>query len=274
VSSIGLPGHGVRPTKRCLEADLLVALPHVGIRLEDLDHGCVAAAQALPERHAANACERVAALTDRVWFKVKTSNHRGAATRLERGVVADADDDGTYHGQWWLGAAGYRKGDSAQDDFYDQLQADCERRKREANDAGANLKDSATTEHLLPSDWDARRLRAELGEHLRVAMKHHVREMAQLSLTSGNMITFEVNEYEVRVLIRADAGETYLAVGTRGISDARFFALLLDSFRPMIAPEDWLPEPSEAAIGIVPQDDEIVFSALLSPEAAGTLMDA
>ena len=39
-------------------------------------------AQAVPEQRDAGGAERVVALTDRVWFKVKTSDHRAAVTEL------------------------------------------------------------------------------------------------------------------------------------------------------------------------------------------------
>lgn len=176
-------------------------------------------------------------------------------------------------GQWWLGAAGTRRGDSSQTDFYDALQADCERRKRQANSGGANIKTSTLSDHLLPESWDARRLTAETAEHVRSTMRHHVREMAALSVTSGKIISFTVNEYEVKVLLRGDGGETYLAVGTRGVGDVRFFAMLLDCFRPLIDPKDWLPEPDPDHMGIVPDEDEMVWSALIAPEQAAELFD-
>lgn len=72
---------GVCPTKRCL-GDLGVDLPDLGVRLEEIDHPVIASAQAVPEQRDAGGAERVVALTDRVWFKVKTSDHRAAVTEL------------------------------------------------------------------------------------------------------------------------------------------------------------------------------------------------
>lgn len=270
----GVPGAGVRPTKRCLVEDLGEDVPHLRQRLEDVAHDCLEAAQALPQQYEAQGCERVRALTDRVWFKVKTSNHRGAATRLERALVpSNEEHEHPGLGQWWLGAAGLRKGDSNQDDFYDVLQADCERRKKVANQGGANHMSSAITGHLLPEEWDRKRLTAETAEHVRAAMKHHVREMARLSIMNGKIISFVVGEYEVKVLIRMEGGETYLAVATKGVSDERFFAMLLSAFQPLIDPLDWMPEPTSEGLAIVPKDDEMLWSAVLDPEQAASLLD-
>lgn len=72
---------GVRPTKRCL-GDLGVELPDLGVRLEEIDQPVIVSAQAVPEQRDAGGAERVVALTDRVWFKVKTSDHRAAMTEL------------------------------------------------------------------------------------------------------------------------------------------------------------------------------------------------
>lgn len=74
---------GVRPTKRCL-GDLGVELPDLGVRLEESDQPVIVNAQAVPEQRDAGGAERVVALTDRVWFKVKTSDYRAAVTAPRR----------------------------------------------------------------------------------------------------------------------------------------------------------------------------------------------
>jgi hypothetical protein len=72
---------GVRPTKRCL-GDLGAELPDLGTLLEEIVHPVVANAQGLPEQRDAGGAERVVALADRVWFKVKTREHRAVVTEL------------------------------------------------------------------------------------------------------------------------------------------------------------------------------------------------
>lgn len=59
---------GVRPTKRCL-GDLGVELPDLEVRLEEIDDPVIVSAQTVPEQRDAGGAERIAALTDRVWFK-------------------------------------------------------------------------------------------------------------------------------------------------------------------------------------------------------------
>lgn len=68
----------VRPTLRAL-ADLGLSLPPLDAELHLLDDVLVQKAQTLPAEVAAGGAERVRALTDRVWFKVKTADLRGAA---------------------------------------------------------------------------------------------------------------------------------------------------------------------------------------------------
>src|SRR5262245_39510554 len=111
----------VRPTRSCL-GDLALAVPLISEPLHTVDHDIVEEAQRLPERHAAGGIERILSLKDRVWFKVKTSRWRGAATRLQEADRADASTL-VRLAPWWLGAAGYRReGDPT--DFYSALKAE------------------------------------------------------------------------------------------------------------------------------------------------------
>jgi len=73
----------------------------------------VVKAQRLPEQVAAGGAERILSLDDLVWFKVKTEAWRGAACRAPLKGTALPPDVGL----WWLGAAGTRRADSAQEDF-------------------------------------------------------------------------------------------------------------------------------------------------------------
>jgi hypothetical protein len=79
---------GVRPTKRCL-GDLGAEAPDLGVPLEEIDHPIVVDAQSVPEQRDAGGAERIVALTDRVWFKVKTSEHRAAVTELRGEELPD-----------------------------------------------------------------------------------------------------------------------------------------------------------------------------------------
>ncbi|WP_211249247.1 hypothetical protein [Nocardioides aequoreus] len=89
----------VRPTKRCID-DLGVDLPDLGLPLNEIAHSVIASAQSLPEQRDAGGAERVVSLSDRVWFKVKTSDHRAAATELGSGEVPDWTPP--TRGAWWI----------------------------------------------------------------------------------------------------------------------------------------------------------------------------
>ena len=71
----------VRPTRRCLD-DLGLEFPPLSQPLPGLGHPLVNRAQRIPAEVSAGGAERIRALSDRVWFKCKTSVYRGAVTRL------------------------------------------------------------------------------------------------------------------------------------------------------------------------------------------------
>jgi hypothetical protein len=246
----------VRPTRRALE-QLCLPLPDLGVRLSDLDHPLVAKAQALPDEVAACAGERIQSLTDLRWFKVKTGPWRGAARKVAAEVGASVlpalEDSGQW---WWLGAAGCRQDDSPQHDFYEVLRQDAHR-------SGPN---SCSTTHLLPTDWDARRLVAEAAVLAKTLIQKAVRVAARESLRNSSAMTFQVGDSEVRVRIRVHRdGQAYLALGATNITDAGFFAVLFTSFAG-VATGDWLPEPG-SVVDIAPEPGEIVWSTILTPEA-------
>jgi len=114
--------NGVRPTRRCL-ADLNVQLLDLGTPLEEIDHPVLAVAQTLPERRNAGGAQRILALGDRVWFKVKTGNQRAVVTELTDEERPTEWPSGI--GAWWIGAAGRRQADSPQRDFYESIERGC-----------------------------------------------------------------------------------------------------------------------------------------------------
>jgi hypothetical protein len=116
---------GVRPTKRCLE-DLGLKFPPVNQPLHTIDHPLINKAQHLPAEASAGGAERIKALTDRVWFKVKVANLRGAATHLTPSDTTEAEILAAADSWWWLGAAGGRKEDSSTD-FYKSIEAEAAR---------------------------------------------------------------------------------------------------------------------------------------------------
>jgi len=248
---------GVRPTKRCL-GDLHVDLPDLGDRLEEIDRPVIVSAQVVPEQRDAGGAERVVALTDRVWFKVKTSDHRAAVTELRGTDLPEWVPPS--RGGWWIGAAGRRQADSAQRDFYATLQREC------------TVGKTVSSDHLLPADWDWKRLAAEQAVAWRREMKSIVVRLVARSLRNGHLAVAEFRNHQIKALVRAENGhEAYLAIIAEGVQDPQMFALLLDCV-PGVAPDDWQPEPSPLA-KMNPGSGEIIWSTLFPSEVANAILD-
>jgi len=247
----------VRPTKRCI-GDLEVDIPDLGEPLSKISHPVINSAQALPEQRDAGGAERVVSLRDRVWFKVKTSDHRATATELRAGEVPEWTPRSK--GAWWIGAAGRRQDDSPQRDFYAALKRECTSGKR------------VSTDHLLPAEWDWKRLSAEQAVAWRREMKRLVVELIAMSLKTGHLAVAEFQNHRIMALVRAANGhEAYLAIIAEGVPDPNIIGLLLDCV-PGVQPDDWQPEPSSVA-GMNPGPGEIIWSTLFPPDAAGAILD-
>lgn len=248
---------GVRPTRRCL-VDLGADLPDLGTLLSEIGDPVIAAAQSVPEQRDAGGVERILSLTDRVWFKVKTTDRRAAVTELRSGEMPDPMPPNL--GAWWIGAAGRRQSDSPQHDFYATLQRECTSGK------------TVSTAHLLPGDWDWKRLNAEQAVAWRREMKRLVIRLIAMSLTTGHVAVAEFRAHRIKALVRAANGhEAYLAITAEGVPDARIFALLLDCV-PGVTPDDWLPEPSPLA-EMNPGPGEITWSTLFPSNVASAILD-
>lgn len=247
----------VRPTRRCL-GDRGVELPDLGVRLEEIDDPIIASAQTVPEQRDAGGAERIVAITDRVWFKVKTSDHRAAVTELRRTDLPDWVNES--RGAWWIGAAGRRQTDSPQRDFYATLQRECK--------TGTTV----SSDHLLPVDWDWKRFAAEQAVAWRRDMKRIVIHLIAMSLKSSHLTVAEFRNHRIKALVRAaNEHEAYLAIIAEGVPDPQMFVLLLDCV-PGVAPEDWQPEPSPVA-EIKSGSGEIVWSTLFPPEVANAILE-
>ena len=248
---------GVRPAKRCV-GDLAAELPDLGVRLEELDDPVIVSAQIVPEQRDAGGVERVVALTDRVWFKVKTSDRRAVVTEVRGTDLPDWVRPS--RGAWWIGAAGRRQADSAQRDFYATLQRECTTGK------------TVSSDHLLPAEWDWNRLAAEQAVAWRREMKSMVIRLVAMSLKSGQLAVAEFRSHRIKALVRAENGhEAYLAIIAEGVPDPQMFALLLDCV-PGVASEDWQPEPSPLA-EMNPGSGEIIWSTLFPSEIASEILD-
>lgn len=252
--------NSVRPTKRCLD-NLGLNFPPLEVALHALPQVLVAKAQQVPAEVVAGSAERIRAIKDRVWFKVKINAYRGAVTELER----SAD-----HGQeiveanawWWIGAAGIRRDDSG-GDFYRLLTAEVER-------AGLG---SGTTKssHLLPAEIDIRRLKAETAVQFTLAIRRTVRRAIALSLRRGKIYCATSGRHRIMALVRAKDGDAYLAVAAEGFIDPKLLAVILGSV-PHVAAGDWLPEP-EGVFGMTPAPGQIVYSTIISAASQAAIMD-
>lgn len=265
-------GEQVRPTKLCLDA-MGVAPPTIDQSLADIDAGPLASAQTLPEKFEAGAAQRIRSLRDRVWFKVKTGRWRGAATRLTDSDLAreasDADEQGiepdiTSAHRWWLGAAGWRE-DGSPTDFYSDVSGDARCPRTPSKPDGVD------TDRLLPHDWDRRRLRAELAFSERDVYRRVMILAAARSLRTGKIITAGFDRFDMGVVVRADRGEQFVAFIARNVFDPKRLAVMLDSL-PGVDHDDWQPEPGGIA-GIEPAPGQIIWSAVLTPEAADHILE-
>lgn len=247
----------VGPTRRAL-SDLNVSMPPLTVELESIDEPLVRKAQQVPDEVEAGGAERVLALDDRVWFKVKTSDERGVAAELPSATDAEVPSSG-----WWLAAAGHRKADTPKQDFYDRI---AEEATRHGKGSG-----KVSTDHLLPTEFDYRRWKAELATLSIESIHRVVREVIARSALDGKLRTAGVPGYTIGALIRRIDGDSYLAVCAEGYYDANMVAVILRSV-PDVNAEDWLAEPGEV-LGIKPDLGQIVFSTILPPRSLARLID-
>jgi hypothetical protein len=247
----------VRPTLRALR-DLGLVFPPLDQALEQLDQPLVRKAQDLPEEVGAGGAERVLSLNDRVWFKVKTNDERGAAGDLDSPEAYEVPLRG-----WWLVAAGRRQQDTPNKDFYARLTAEC---LREGKGTGG-----VSTDGLLPDDIDYRRWSAESTALAVTAMRRLVRQAVVRSAHDGKLWTVTVMHHVIGALVRNTDGESYLAITAEGYYDHKLVAVLLDAI-PGVPKDDWGVEPGPV-LGIAPSEGQIVFSTMLPPGTLCSLLD-
>jgi hypothetical protein len=249
----------VRPTKRCLD-DLGLSFPALKQSLSELAHPLIQRAQRIPEEVDAAGVERVRALADRIWLKVKISDYRGAVTRLttseseSRGLPSEA--------AWWVGAAGVRRAGS-RSDFYSQLARDA---TRQGKGTGA-----PSTTHLLPQTIDCERFVAETAVRTVEAIREVVLTLIVKSLQDGRPYVAELRGHRVTAMVRASEGsEAYLAVSAEGFPRAEIIATILDAV-PGIDEGDWQPEPGGVA-GITPDQGQIIWSTIIPPSVQADIL--
>ncbi len=247
----------MRPTLRALR-DLGLGFPRLDQALDQFDQPLIRKAQDLPEEVGAGGAERVLSLTDRVWFKVKTHDERGAAGDLDSPDAYEVPARG-----WWLVAAGRRQQDTPSKDFYARLTAECQ---REGKGTGG-----VSTDGLLPGETDYRRWSAESTALAVTAMKRLVRQAVVRSAHDGKLWTVTVGHHVIGALVRSTDGESYLAITAEGYYDHKLVAVLLDAI-PGVPKDDWGVEPGPV-LGIAPSEGQIVFSTMLPPETLCSLLE-
>lgn len=249
----------VRPTKRCLD-DLGLTFPDLAKPVPELDHPLIQHAQGIPATVAAGGAEPVRSLSDRLWFKCKTSDLRGIVTRLTPAECQAHDLPREV--PWWIGAARVRRADSA-GDFYKLIEAEA---IREGKGTGR-----PATDHLLPQEVDRERLEAETAALLVQGLRNLVLALIVKSLQDGRPYMAELSRHRVTAVVRAsDASEAYLAVSAEGFFDPRVIAIILDAV-PGIDKDDWLPEPG-GAVGIDPTPGQIIWSTIISPAVQADIL--
>lgn len=251
----------VRPTMRCLR-DLGLRFPPLDEPLWRIQDPLIAHMQKIPGEVEAGGAEPIRSLSDRRWWKCKTSGLRGIVTQLTRAELTDLGIP--EQASWWGGAAGVRRDDSASD-FYRQIQAEAGRHGRGTG--------RPSTSHLLPQRVDTDRLEAETAALAIEATRAMILSLVARSLLDGRAYTAILSGHTVTAIVRAEeGGEAYLAITAEGFIQPRIIALFLSAV-PGISESDWQPEPGGVS-GITPKDGQIIWSTLISPDVQALILEA
>jgi hypothetical protein len=254
----------VRPTQRALR-DLALTFPPLDVELHSLDNALIQKSQAVTSEVAAGGAERVLALKDRVWFRVKTTDLRGVAGEVETapefgpGTSADLPASA-----WWLTAAGHRQDDTKNRDFYANLEAECRRAAKGSSAAVCSA-------HLVPTHLDCRRWELEKASLVVVTLQRKVREAIARAAQTGNMWIATIGTFQLGALVKQVDGETYLAITADGFWDSKVLAILLNAV-PDTSGDDWQIEPSDV-MGITPREGQIIYSTMIPPESLSQILD-
>ncbi|HEX6519132.1 MAG TPA: hypothetical protein VF070_03845 [Streptosporangiaceae bacterium] len=247
----------VRPTLRCLREDLGQAIPHVDIPLDEIGHPLlVKAAGQLGDGEAPH--ERIAAIDDRVLFKVKVQRWRGA-------VWVDGEDDP------WLVAAGRRE-DGSPDDFYASLAARAKAARSKYNAVNSPPLTTATyTGDLMPGREDDLRWRAESAVRNERRLRATVRPLLRQSLLDGREHAAMLDGAALGIQVLADQGySTYVAVRIIGSVPRRLVATIL-SLIPGCQLDAWLSDYAMPERAVAPEEQ--IWSNMMDPKAAAELLE-
>ena len=217
--------------------------------------------QKTPDEVRANGAEPIRSLSDRLWWKCKTSDLRAIVTKLTPAELADLGVPEL--AAWWGGAAGVRRDDSASD-FYRQLQAEARRYGRGTG--------KPSTGHLLPQQVDADRLEAETAALAVEATRTIVLGLIARSLMDGKAYAAILSGHIITALVRAEkGGEAYLAIAAEGFVQPRMIALILSAV-PGISESDWQAEPGGVS-DIKPKEGQIIWSTMIPPYIQARILE-
>jgi hypothetical protein len=217
--------------------------------------------QQTPDEVRAGGAEPIRSLSDRIWWKCKTSDQRAIVTKLPLAELAALDVPEP--AAWWGGAAGVRRDDSAPD-FYRQLQAEALRHGRGTG--------KPSTSHLLPQQVDADRLKAETATLAVEATRAMVLGLVARSLLDGKAYAAILSEHIITALVRAnDGGEAYLAIAAEGFIQPRMIALILSAV-PGISESDRQAEPGGVS-DIKPKEGQIIWSTMIPPDTQAHILE-
>lgn len=250
----------VRPTIRFLR-DLGLSFPRLEEPLWRVPHPLVAHMQQTPDEVRAGGAEPIRSLSDRLWWKCKTSDLRAVVTRLTSAELAALSLPEP--AAWWGGAAGTRRDDSASD-FYRQIRAEALRHGRGTG--------KPSTSHLLPQQVDADRFTAETVALAVEATRAMVLGLVARSLLDGRAYMAILSGHVITALVRAnDGGEAYLSIAAEGFIQPRMIALILSAV-PGISESDWQPEPG-GVTDIKPAEGQIIWSTMIPPDIQARILE-
>ncbi|MCL2585561.1 MAG: hypothetical protein FWE35_24240, partial [Streptosporangiales bacterium] len=228
----------------------------VNIPLDEIDHPLLAKAT---ERFAdkRSALERISAVDDQVFFKIKVQRWRGAAW-LEESEMP------------WLVAAGRRQ-EGSPDDFYAKLttQGRSARRRHNAENP-SSCGHKTYTAHLLPQQEDRARWVAEAVTRAERQLQVTVHALVRLSLLDGREHAEMLDGAALGIQVLADEGhETYIAIRIIGPVPQDLVAPVLNLV-PGCDPDAWMldyrmPERFAAS-------DEQVWSNIMDPAVAAKFL--
>jgi hypothetical protein len=247
----------VRPTLRCLREDLQQAIPRADTPLNEIGHPLLAKAG---EQFADDGTphERIAAIDDRILFKVKIQRWRGA-------IWIDGE------GGPWLVAAGHRE-DGSPDDFYASLATRAKTARSRYNAVNSPALTTATyTGDLMPGHEDDLRWRAESAVRNERSLRATVHSLLRQSLLDGREHAAMLDGAALGIQVLADQGySTYVAVRIIGSVPRRLVATIL-SLIPGCQLDAWMSDYAMPERAVAPEEQ--VWSNIMDPKAAAELLD-